>query len=170
MSAGNKRSRSTYDYQDYWQKRLYDSEQVPLAQRRLFAEYVLPGTVLDLGCGCGRFAALFEDYVGVDLNERAIQIAKWRHPAKDFRQLDIVTAELPKAANIITSAVLQHIPSNLIGGVVEKLKADNIMLFESIVDGYLAPRCFNHEYERLFGKAYHQEKIPDTPTYFMVFR
>jgi len=170
MSDGEKKCGSTFDYFSYWQKRLYDNDKIEDCQERLFGEHQVPGKVLELGCGCGRLSPLFKDYLGVDLNPRAIEKAKATYADKKFKVADIVTDEIGQAENIVTCAFLQHIPDGLVEDVAKKIEAKNIMLFESVLEGYRAPWCFSHDYEELFGKAHYIESIPHTPARFMVFR
>jgi len=159
-----------YDYRSYWQERVYDNQLIEDCQQRLYGKYQVPGKVLEIGCGVGRLSALFKDYIGIDLNTSAVEKARENYPDATFRVADIVTDELEQAENLITCAVLQHIPDDLIASVAQKIQAVNIMLFESVLDGYRAPWCFSHDYERLFGKAFYKETIPHTSAVFMVFR
>lgn len=45
--------------------------------------------VLDAGCGYGRFAPLFEDYVGVDISPDLLAEAKEAYPAKWFVEANL---------------------------------------------------------------------------------
>lgn len=41
-----------------------------------FKKMLAPGTVLDVGCGCGWFAKKFKAYVGLDISEGMLRVAK----------------------------------------------------------------------------------------------
>lgn len=84
----------------------------------LVEDYVLPqDRILDLGCGNGRLVKVLQekpvDYIGVDVSEKLIKIAKEKHPKKRFLQANAL--DLPFPANyfdkIFSIAVLHHIPS-----------------------------------------------------------
>ncbi len=80
----------------------------------ILKKYVKDGDkVLDLGCGNGRLVQLFEDvnvdYLGIDNNEKFIEIAKENYPDQDFIVKDILTAETDKQFDaIFMIAVLNH--------------------------------------------------------------
>lgn len=98
-------------------------------------EYTLAGErVLDLGCGNGRLLEMFKekriDYIGVDISEKLIEIAKKKYPPqprppehKDKKEvfLPIVRFQVASALNlpfpnnyfhkIYSIAVFHHIPS-----------------------------------------------------------
>lgn len=158
-----------YDYRTYWEKRIYDNHIIEEYQRSLFGKYQIPGKTLELGCGCGRLSALFEDYVGVDINVGSILKAEEIYPHKEFRVADIVASDIEQSDNLVTCTALQHIPPSLIEGVAEKMEAKNLMLFESNFEKPVKG-CFSHDYEKLFGRLHYKESVPNTPTWFMVFR
>ncbi len=73
--------------------------------------------VLDLGCGNGRLNQIFKGknikYFGIDFSERLIQIARRKHPQKEFKVGEALN--LPFSDNffnkVYSIAVLHHIPS-----------------------------------------------------------
>jgi len=69
--------------------------------------------VLEVGCGVGRLAALFQpaDYVGVDINPAAIHVARGRLPDYRFGLYDI-SLNLPKAPTAFFYTVLLHVPDD----------------------------------------------------------
>jgi 2-polyprenyl-6-hydroxyphenyl methylase/3-demethylubiquinone-9 3-methyltransferase len=77
--------------EDVWAALPEGLEPPDLELRRGFLlDHVEPGqSVLDAGCGEGAFTALLADAgaapVGVDIAERALERARARHPALDFR-------------------------------------------------------------------------------------
>ena len=83
-----------------------------LAKKRM--SKVLPflkGSVLDYGCGVGNLAEIVDkDYVGFDIDNESLSIAKQRYPKKIF------ISELPseqKYDTIIMLAVIEHLDNPL---------------------------------------------------------
>lgn len=86
------------------------------------ADYVMslirkfhPGgrTLLDIGCGTGKHAALFREggygVTGVDLSETMLQQARLNHPGIDFHAGDARTVRLNRTFDVVTS--LFHVAS-----------------------------------------------------------
>jgi len=72
--------------------------------------------ILDLGCGNGRFVELFKNkgvkYIGIDVSEKLIEIARKKYPEEKFQVFDGL--KIPSEDNyfdkIFCIAVLHHIP------------------------------------------------------------
>ncbi len=86
--------------------------------RFLFDNFLIPGErVLDLGCGNGRFYQVMKDknidYIGVDISEKLIEIAKKRFPKAKFQVADALNLPFPDNYfdKVFSIAVLHHIPS-----------------------------------------------------------
>lgn len=84
----------------------------------LFDDYLIPGEkVLDLGCGNGRFYEAMKekkiDYIGVDVSEKLIKIAKEKYPEAKFLAADALNLPFPNNYfdKIYTIAFFHHIPS-----------------------------------------------------------
>ncbi len=79
------------------------------------------GSILDLGCGPGQFAALlreegFERYVGIDFSATAIALARERCPEFTFCVADLNAFEfqtLPRSDAVVATEVLEHIKQDL---------------------------------------------------------
>lgn len=71
------------------------------------------GMVLEFGCGIGRLARHFDPmfYVGVDINPKAIEKARERAQAHDFRVTDL-TSPLPQCDVALLYTVCLHIPDD----------------------------------------------------------
>jgi len=77
------------------------------------------GRVLDLGCGTGRFARLFETkrggrYIGVDFASELIDAAREYNPCMEFICRDIFDCAdlIAEADTIMLSEVLEHIDND----------------------------------------------------------
>ncbi len=70
--------------------------------------------VLDLGCGNGRFSELFnqKQYVGIDISENLVEVARKKYPDKKFIVYDGLN--LPFSENsfdlVFSIAVFHHLP------------------------------------------------------------
>lgn len=88
-----------------------------LLRTKELTETLKPDSVLDIGCGEGRFLGLLdqeiERKVGVDLSERPILFAKAFHPEIEFHSKD--AADLQEIFDVVTAIeVLEHIPDEQI--------------------------------------------------------
>lgn len=126
-------------------------------------KYLIDGSVLDVGCGCGRFVPLLgdRDYLGIDISPLSVGVCKKNFPDNRFEVADIVKWTPDRVYdNIFTWTVLEHIPPEVIGDVVEKLKAygRNVVAVEPIATSEKwAEHCFPHDYEKYFGE--YREKL-----------
>jgi 2-polyprenyl-3-methyl-5-hydroxy-6-metoxy-1,4-benzoquinol methylase len=73
----------------------------------------LKGKVLDFGCGIGKLSEYIEDenYIGIDIDEESIKIAKKFYPNKQF-YLDNEFEEIKDALrfdSIVSLAVIEHV-------------------------------------------------------------
>lgn len=71
----------------------------------------LKGRILDIGCGSGALARFVDPscYVGVDLDEDSLKIARHNYPAHTFS--DRVPSPDLKFNTIIALAVIEHVPN-----------------------------------------------------------
>ncbi len=83
----------------------------------LFEDLPEKVSVLDLGCGNGRFFELFKEkniyYTGLDKSEKLILKAKEKYPEADFEIGDGLDAPFPSGSFefVFSIAVLHHMPS-----------------------------------------------------------
>ena len=117
--------------------------------------YMEPGSVLDIGCGAGRFVETFKNhaYVGIDISESAINQAKEDYPKQVFATQDISQdAVFGRFDNVFSWTVLEHILPEHIQRVADYFSgiSKNIVIAEPNTDAE-AEHCFNHDYESLFN-------------------
>lgn len=84
----------------------------------LVEQYIKPGQyVLDLGCGNGRVADLVNEikanYIGLDVSEKLIAIARGLHPGNEFVVGNMLATPFNDGTfdNVLMIASLHHIPS-----------------------------------------------------------
>jgi SAM-dependent methyltransferase len=80
--------------------------------------------VLDVGCGPGTNAAYFEssDYVGLDINDRYLAVARSRHRGS-FIQADLTTADISSLGRfdtILINSFLHHLPDDAVHRVLSQ--------------------------------------------------
>jgi SAM-dependent methyltransferase len=82
--------------------------------------------VLDVGCGPGTNARRFAgaDYVGVDINERYLAIARAKYQGR-FVQADLETADLSWLGTfdtILVNSFLHHLPDDAVRRILRQLQ------------------------------------------------
>jgi 2-polyprenyl-3-methyl-5-hydroxy-6-metoxy-1,4-benzoquinol methylase len=99
-------------------------------------EALNPKSVLDVGCGDGRFLGLLslddDRKVGIDLSEKAVLSARAFHPNIDFRIGG--AADLDRSFDVVTAIeVLEHVPdhevSPFLQGVAARVAAGGYAVF-----------------------------------------
>ncbi len=83
-----------------------------------------PGSVLDVGCGDGRFLGMLKLHVprlvGADLSEKAIRFAKAFHPDIEFHAVD--ASEMDDTFDLVlTIETLEHVPDDQIDRFITAL-------------------------------------------------
>jgi SAM-dependent methyltransferase len=109
---------------------VYAAWQAPFVNRKFApVERRLAGTnvrrVLDVGCGPGTNARRFAgaEYVGVDINERYLAIARRRYDGR-FIQADLENADLSALGTfdtILVNSFLHHLPDDAVGRILRQL-------------------------------------------------
>jgi SAM-dependent methyltransferase len=93
--------------------------------------------IAELGCGYGRLCQAFnpEKYVGVDINDAAIEVARARHPDYRFRTVAYVD-EYPEADLYLAYTVFLHIPDRALREILTKIcRSAAWIVIAEILDG-----------------------------------
>jgi 2-polyprenyl-3-methyl-5-hydroxy-6-metoxy-1,4-benzoquinol methylase len=130
----------------------------PPVELNALLDMVGDSSVLDFGCGFGRLADHFKDYLGVDIANHRIEIAKRIYPDKEFRYVADVR-ELDGFGGVrdvaICCDVLLHIPDDDIAMVVSTLarSARRVVVAEHLGRDWRGPDFHREktEYEEIFG-------------------
>jgi len=120
--------------------------------------YVLdvnPKTIIDVGCGEGQWADVLPgEYLGIDIAENMIKIAKQRYPNKKFKVVSLEDA--PRVINkkfdlAFCYTVFEHIPEENMEKAIKSLKkiAKKAIIVEPI-DIETKEYCYNHNYHKWF--------------------
>ncbi len=105
------------------------------------------GRICEIGCGTGRCADVFgqQVYVGVDINLKAIELARMEHPGYDFRHI-AWDDRYPEADTYLFHTCLMHVPPEELQGVLVRAKP-RLVIFESM----------NAEYDKPHKLAWHRD-------------
>lgn len=86
-----------------------------------------PGRLLEIGCATGNVADVFRDfdYVGVDIDEQAIALARRKFPGPGYRFhcLDVLEEGLPEEAHfdhVLISHTAHHLPDDYFARVLHR--------------------------------------------------
>lgn len=129
--------------------------------------------ILDFGCGIGSNCFLFKpgNYLGVDINKRRIEYAKYINPRYNFELLDNKIKSSKNSIDIILLiAVLHHIPDSNIAAIIKEFK--RILKYPSGIILVMEP-CFfeekllNNYYMKLFDRG---KYIRNREGYFKIFK
>lgn len=129
-------------------------------------------SILEVGCGSGliyeemlRRAVLAPDsYIGGDVSEKMLEIARARYPKVDFRHLDIFDLSFA-ATNVVCIQVLQHLPyyqealRNLVRITAKKLYIMSWFIPESEDQLLFDPPTFQFDGARSFENRYSLPKF-----------
>lgn len=148
-----------FDYVAQWQNSTFDAP-IPSEWVTLIRKYLKGKSVLDLGCGMGRFYSVFDgyDYTGIDISRPAIDFCRSHYKGK-FVCADLVEFDTKKKYdNVFSWVTLEHIVPEHIEGVCEKIKkwSDNLIITEPM--GFPSGvYCFDRNYPELLGVTPHEQ-------------
>jgi SAM-dependent methyltransferase len=109
LQAGYQEWSATYDQP----LRLFPIEEPPM---RALIETLPPGTVLDAGCGTGRYSTMLagrgHQVIGIDQSGAMLDIARKKLPSADFREGDLTALPLPDRSvdAVVCALTLVHVP------------------------------------------------------------
>lgn len=136
-----------YDPNEFWEEKADYWAMLPHDTDREWSEieeFIDPKwSVVEVGCGDGRWSQYFDNYLGTDISKNLIKIAKKENPDKKFKVWDIRHG-FPKGYDLIFGyTVLLHLP---------KLPQfpDQKMLFVEPFRKSKVNYCFNHDYNKHF--------------------
>lgn len=122
-----------------------------------------PRSILDVGCGSGRFFRLYKekgirDVVGIDISERALKFARTEHP--DIKTIKMRVEDMEfgyKRFDLaISNRTLQHITKKNIEKAVRNLCNSCKMIYiNELTDSDGVPErvvIYKHDYEELFSR------------------
>ena len=133
---------------------------------RILAAMVGPVPVLEIGCGTGRLAGVFEptNYLGTDICAEAIDLAARANPRHRFTlHSDYETA--PDADVTLFHTVLLHIPDDELPAMIARIRSPRVIVGEILGRRWRRPGnppVFNREradYEAAFAPARRLSRI-----------
>lgn len=78
-------------------------------------------STLDYGCGVGRYCYKFDKYIGVDVTEQAVELAKKHNDKADFRLINL--GEIVGYFDLFfTSTVLQHCSDEIVENIISNIQ------------------------------------------------
>lgn len=177
-----------YDPEEYWENRAEkwdaqaDNMIIEIQDVKEFYKKIKPTSVLDIGCGNGRWVELLKEwgvkrnltfsYTGMDVSKKLIDICKKKWPKLSFftEALELLPAtpvSKVKYDLIFSYTTLEHVKPENISGVVASLKkrGKKLLLIEptNFESKYY---CHSHDYEKLF-KVVEKKKLVDK-TIFLI--
>jgi len=143
----------TMKNKDHWYDGVFYDKVIAPNQDRLFRQVkdlIKPGsTVIDVGCGTGRFSFFAADacrsVVGIDLSKRNIERAQLNHSKKPFSNISFqhndVAAMLQEEKEHFDYAVMTYVLHEVDAGERVQLIRELARISETIIVGdYLVPR------------------------------
>lgn len=85
------------------------------------------GSVIDIGCGIGRLCRAFstDQYLGVDINAKAVDAARQRHPGYKFEMY-----RKQRADTALLYTVLLHVADDQLADFVSGIRAKRVVVAE----------------------------------------
>lgn len=151
-----------YDEKKYWEKRSaswVEQSKVDVVDekkiKRILKELKFD-SVLDIGCGSGRFVPYFKDkeYHGCDISKSLVEVCRTNFPEKDFytSAVENIKPMREKYDLIFSYTCLEHVTPENIKKAVEAIKrtGKKLLLIEPVGFTPDGDYCFPHDYDKLF--------------------
>jgi len=155
-----------YDEKRYWEKRSTqwsfqsDVDQVEVKKLKKIIAGLKFNSVLDVGCGSGRFVPYFKDkeYAGFDISEKLVNICREKYSDKLFVVSSVEDITLKKLNGELFDLVfcytcLEHVTEENFPKAVEALKnsGKQLLLIEPKEVSGIGDYCIYHDYEKAFN-------------------
>lgn len=154
--------RVEYDEKRYWEKRAVSwdeqtsQEHVEVKKIKKILSGLEFKSVLDVGCGNGRFVDYFKGkkYTGFDISEKLIEICKEKYPNKEFvvRTVENFIPRKETLDLVFCYTVLEHVKPENLQKAVDSLKkaGKQLLLIEPKSSNTFGDYCFSHPYFQYF--------------------
>lgn len=150
-----------YNPKRYWENRAEqwdvqaEGDKVKKVKLRNIIDGLKFKSVLDVGCGNGRFVDYFKgkEYLGFDISEKLVDICSEKYPDKEFRVSPVeglITVD--KHDLVFCYTVLQHVKPENLKAAVDSLKraGKQLLLIEPKSFIPSGDYCFDHQYSDYF--------------------
>ncbi len=127
-----------------------------------------PASLLDVGCGDGRFLGLvpasIPRRVGMDASERAISFARAFHPEIEFHARD--ADDTDETFEVVTAMeVLEHVPDDVVPHFLNTLAdrtepGGTLLLVVPITNAPVPPKHYRHDDEALLRSQLQESGAP----------
>jgi len=161
----------TYNPQTYWDKRASEWIKSHEVDTYLAAQYPVLDfikdfdikSIIELGCGQGRWAKIFDKYkfTGMDISGKLINYCKEQYPDSKFIVDKVEDFEPKKKYDLVfTHTLLENIPVKTYKKAIPKIKkmADRFLFLEAVKgDCFGVAYMFRQNYEENFNIRYFEE-------------
>lgn len=122
-----------------------------------------PSSILDVGCGPGRYFRLYhekniKDVVGIDISGKALKLANKNFPDVETIKMKVedIEFEHKRFDLAISNRALQHIPKKNIDAAIEKIcYSSNLVYLNELTDSdgvSESKMMLKHDYEKIFER------------------
>lgn len=151
-----------YDEKRYWERRATNWDEqtktdiVKEGKIQNILKTIKFGSVLDIGCGNGRFVPYFEgkQYEGCDISENLVKIAKERYPEGTFFVSSVEEVSRKKKADLVfIYTTLEHVPPENLEKAIQAIKSvgKKLLLIEPKDFVPTGDYCYAHDYAKHFN-------------------